>query len=82
MEPPAAAKSAAKGIPSIGGGVIGTAAVALLMSVALIPYFAFKEIGRLIREDELSALILTRRAKAGALRLGSLRALRTREDRR
>ena len=59
----------AESIPSIGGGgVIGMAAVALITSIALIPYFAFREIGRVIGEDELRSLILTRRAKAGALR--------------
>ena len=61
----------AESIPSIGGGgVIGMAAVAFMTSVALIPYFAFKEVGRMIGEDELRSLILTRRAKAGALRSG------------
>ena len=59
----------AESIPSIGGGgVIGMAAVAFMTSFALIPYFAFREIGRVIGEDELRSLILTRRPKAGALR--------------
>lgn len=62
----------AESIPSIGGGgVIGKAAVAFITSFALIPYFAFTEIGRTIWEDELRSLILTRRANAGALRSGA-----------
>lgn len=62
----------AESIPSIGGGgVIGMAAVALITSFALIPYFAFREIGRIIGEDELRALIRTRRAKSGVLRPGA-----------
>ncbi len=61
----------AESIPSIGGGgVIGMAAVAFMTSVALIPYFAFKEVGRAIGEKELRGLILARRPKTGTLRSG------------
>jgi hypothetical protein len=56
-------------IPSIGGGgLIGIVAVAMIISFALIPFFAFRELARTIGKDELRALILTRRTKAGAVR--------------
>ena len=39
----------------------------MIMFVALIPFFAFKEIGRVIGERELHALIFKRGTKTGAL---------------
>ena len=60
-------KTIAESIPSIGGGgVIGMAAVALITSVSLTPYFAFREIGRVVGEKELRSLILMPRTKANA----------------
>ena len=39
----------------------------MIMFVALIPFFAFKEIGRVIGERELYSLIFTRGTKKGTL---------------
>ena len=39
----------------------------MIMFVALIPFFAFKEIGRVIGERELYSLIFKRGTKTGAL---------------
>jgi hypothetical protein len=51
-------------IPSIGGGgLIGILAVGMIMFVALIPFFAFKEISRAVGERELYSLIFTGRTK-------------------
>ncbi len=53
--------SAAQAIPRIGGGTIGgIAAVAIIMCVALIPFFAFRELSRVYGEAELHALLFTR----------------------
>ena len=55
-------------IPSFGGGGLkGISAVGMIMFVALIPFFAFKEIGRVIGERELYSLIFTRGTKKGTL---------------
>lgn len=55
-------------IPIIGGGSIkGIVSVSVIVMVALIPFFAFKELARVIGARELSALLLTRGAEAGAL---------------
>ena len=57
--------SAAQAIPRIGGGTIsGIAAVTTIMCIALIPFFAFRELGRGYGEAELNALIFTRGTKA------------------
>ena len=62
-------KTIAESIPSIGGGGLkGVLSVGVIVSFGLIPFFAFKEVGRVIGEKELFSLILTRRPKAGALR--------------
>jgi hypothetical protein len=53
-------------IPSIGGGSpTGVFFVGIILAVALIPFFAFREIGRVIGERELHSLIFTDGAKAG-----------------
>ncbi len=45
-------------IPSIGGGTpSGVFFVGIILAVALIPFFAFREIGRVIGERELHALL-------------------------
>lgn len=60
-------KTAPESIPAIGGGSPkGILSVALIVSFALIPYFAFRELGRAIGEGELRALFLTRGPKARA----------------
>ena len=51
-------------IPSIGGGTPqGILVASVIMSFALIPYFAFRELGRAIGEDELRGLLFSRKAK-------------------
>ncbi len=55
-------KAVADSIPAIGGGSpIGILSLALILSFALIPYFAFREVGRAIGESELRALFFSRR---------------------
>jgi hypothetical protein len=55
-------------IPIIGGGSIkGILSVSVIVMVALIPFFAFKELARVIGARELHALLFTRGAEAGAL---------------
>lgn len=51
-------------IPGFGGdGLKGILSVGMIMFVALIPFFAFKEIGRVIGEHELHSLIFKRGAR-------------------
>lgn len=55
-------------IPIIGGGSIkGILSVSVIVMIALIPFFAFRELARVIGARELHALLLTRGAEAGAL---------------
>jgi hypothetical protein len=59
-------KSVFESIPTIGGGSLqGVLSVALIMTFALIPYFAFRELSRAIGADELRALFFTRGLKVG-----------------
>jgi hypothetical protein len=52
-------------IPSIGGGSSsGVVFVAIILSVALTPFFAFREIARVLGERELHTLVFTEGAKA------------------
>jgi hypothetical protein len=56
--------SAAQAIPKIGGGTIGgIAAVTTIMCVALIPFFAFRELSRVFGDAELRDLLFTRGVK-------------------
>jgi hypothetical protein len=58
-------------IPSIGGGSLsGVFFVGIILSVALIPFFAFREFGRVIGERELHSLIFTGGPKATAFQSG------------
>ena len=58
-------------IPSIGGGSLsGVFFVGIILSVALIPFFAFREVGRAIGERELHSLLFTDGAKAAAFQSG------------
>ena len=55
----------AQSIPSIGGGTLsGVFFVGIILAVALSPFFAFREIGRVIGERELHSLMFTDGAKA------------------
>ena len=58
-------KTVAQSIPDIGGGSpSGVFFVAIILSVGLIPFFAFREIGRVIGKHELRSLIFTDGARA------------------
>ena len=58
-------KTFAESIPSIGGGTpLGVLAATIIVSVALLPYFAFRELGNAIGEEEFHALLFTRRRDA------------------
>jgi hypothetical protein len=51
-------------IPSIGaGGLTGAVIVSAIMAIALIPYFAFKEIETLTGDHELLAQIFGRKSR-------------------
>src|SRR5262245_222991 len=53
----------AQSIPPVGGlsGIIG---VATIMSIMLLPYFAYRELGRAVGEKKLHALLFHRRPRA------------------
>ena len=58
-------KTIAQSIPSIGGGTLsGVFFVGIILAVALSPFFAFREIGRVVGERELHSLMFTDGAKA------------------
>jgi hypothetical protein len=62
-------KTIVQSIPSFGsGGLKGMLAVGMIMFVALMPFFAFKEIGRAMGERELHSLIFKRGTKTDAIR--------------
>jgi hypothetical protein len=50
-------------VPHIGGGTFfGVVTVAVIISVSLIPFFAYREVGRIMGRDELRAILLKARA--------------------
>jgi hypothetical protein len=54
-------KTIGESIPSIGGGSLsGIFFVGIILSIALIPFFAFREIGRVIGTRELHARLFGR----------------------
>lgn len=58
-------KTVAQSIPDVAGGSpSGVFFVAIILSVGLIPFFAFREIGRVIGKHELRSLIFTDGARA------------------
>ena len=60
-------KTIDESIPSIGGGSLsGVFFVGIILAVALIPFFAFREVGRVIGERQLHSLMFTDGAKAAA----------------
>ncbi|WP_020174687.1 hypothetical protein [Methyloferula stellata] len=62
-------KSAAESVPQIGGGTLkGWLCVVAILFVSLAPFFAFREIGRVIGEDALWDLMFKRRSKSYKLR--------------
>ena len=48
-------------MPALGGSLLGTAALWLIFCVALMPYFAFKELERAVGSDMIRKLLLGRR---------------------
>ncbi|SOR28453.1 conserved membrane protein of unknown function [Methylorubrum extorquens] len=51
-------KTLAGSVPAIGGGgARGVASVGLIMAVALIPYFAFRELGRVLGRERLRTVL-------------------------
>ena len=52
-------KGVSEGMPTLGGGgVVGTLCVAAILCIALIPFFAFREIARVIGQAEFRTLML------------------------
>jgi hypothetical protein len=52
-------KSVAEGFPQVGGGgFVGILTIGAIMCIALVPYFAFKEIARAVGEAEFRSLML------------------------
>jgi hypothetical protein len=56
--------SVTESLPAVGGGLAEILAGGLIASVALIPFFAFREIGRVMGEDKLRSLLLKERRTA------------------
>ena len=44
-------------IPAIGGGYVGLASVATILFVALIPFFAFRNVSRELGAERLNAML-------------------------
>ena len=64
-------KTIGESIPTIGGGTpSGVFLVAVILAVALIPFFAFRAVGRAIGERELHSLMFTGGPKVAAFRSG------------
>jgi hypothetical protein len=60
---------AVQSMPGLGGGTIGGLAsiatiICVIICVALVPFFAFREVGRVFGDAELRAILFTRGAKA------------------
>ena len=53
-------KTIAESIPHIGGSPLGLLYIMIIISVALIPFFAFREIGRVIGEQHLREILFTK----------------------
>jgi hypothetical protein len=64
-------KTIGESIPVICDGTpSGVFFVGIILAVALIPFFAFREVGRAIGERELHSLMFTGGPKAAAFRSG------------
>jgi hypothetical protein len=53
-------RTIAESIPHIGGSPLGLLYIMIIISVALIPFFAFREIGRVIGEQHLREMLFTK----------------------
>ena len=61
-------KTISQSFPAIGGGSLqGLLSMAAIVFVALIPFFAFRELGRVIGKRELWSLLLKRGTRAYTL---------------
>jgi hypothetical protein len=61
-------RSAIESFPTIGGGTMkGIVCIIAILFVSLLPFFAFREVGRVIGEDRLWALLFKRGAVASEL---------------
>jgi hypothetical protein len=57
-------KTIAESIPNVGGGSFkGILVVGFMMFIVLMPFFALKELGRVVGENELYELFFVRRSK-------------------
>ncbi|MFO1067625.1 MAG: hypothetical protein U1E14_03790 [Geminicoccaceae bacterium] len=53
-------------VPAVGGGGLpGLLSTAVLMFVALIPFFAFRDVNRALGDNRLVAMVLGRRQRSG-----------------
>ena len=58
-------RSLVDSLPTVGGGgVRGYVVIGVIMAVALVPYFTFRELGRVLGRERLRALILSEPAPA------------------
>jgi hypothetical protein len=61
-------KSIAESIWSVGGGTLeGILSVGIIMFVVLIPYFAFREMAKVVGERQMRELLFVRRTKLSAV---------------
>lgn len=67
-------KTVAQSIPEIGGGGLeGILIVGVFMFVVLMPFVAFRELGRIMGEDKLKSLMFGRGTTAGTVHSGTQR---------
>lgn len=65
-------KTIGESIPIIGGGSpTDVVFVGIILAIALMPFFAFSEVGRVIGEPELHSLMFTGGPKAAAFQSGT-----------
>jgi uncharacterized protein (DUF1810 family) len=61
-------KTLSQSIPDIGGGTLqGILMVGIIMFVVLMPFFAFRELGRVIGTEQLRSLLFGGKTKSGAI---------------
>jgi hypothetical protein len=56
-------KGIPESLPAIGGDLKATVSAVLIFTFELVPYFAYREIGRVIGEDKMYALVFAHRRK-------------------
>jgi hypothetical protein len=61
-------QSIAEGIQSVGGGTLeGILSVGIIIFVVLIPYFAFREMAKVVGDRQMRELLFVRRIKLGVV---------------